>query len=82
MSHKAVASEIHLSPKERKALRSCPNCSGGVFKTVLAEREASKKHPMANFQKGRPVIQCVGCGFWTDLFGDQLTWRSQEVLRK
>lgn len=77
-----VDGEISLSMKEREKLHKCPNCSSETFRTFLAERQVSKKHPLPSFRKGRPVVQCVSCGYWTDLFGDQLTWRSAEVLQK
>lgn len=81
---KKVDGAIYLTPKEREDLGvgcKCPNCKGETFKTVLAEREASKKNPLGAFAKGQPIIQCVNCGFWSNLF-DGWVWRSGEVLRK
>ena len=79
-----VAGVIYLSTKQREALRDgvvCPNCKGDSFKMYVAEREASKSNPLPVLAKGRPIMQCAGCGFWADVF-DGYVWKPKEMLRE
>ncbi|MHA1280444.1 MAG: hypothetical protein ACTSQ8_25025 [Candidatus Helarchaeota archaeon] len=67
---------ILLSYDERMNLKTCPNCKKMEFIYKLIK---FKNHPLN--LKGRVIIQCCNCGYWTDWY-DGWKWHPKQELEK